>query len=530
MQNATTGRIQASRAQGPRPSAGSRLAVLSVALLLLAGPPMRAQVHDEVRIYANDVSNGSAESLVRFNRKLQVIAATSVKGLGGILSYGTPMGLDGEGRSWVAFDALNTMKLLRIDNQGALLPHAQLAHNPVNVVLGADGRAFASTRIGLSSPGPMYGVDADGNVLWVNSEGPALYNFDYPSQLAMTGMGESWLGGATTVMQGQDAVPCLVNVDTADGHVIQSLALPGSSTSHSGVCRLVPSGDGSLWSFACGGPFRWLFKTQGTQILNSFPINGGTNSSTNYIFHVDAQDRPIVLSLGSAGWNTKLLRYNPSSPAVPEAEFQFGGKIMGWALGATGEDAFAVVAPESVPLSRRLERVNLVTGARSSVPLDPAWTDAEMSRGDHTGWVYASAIDRNGDNDGDGASNGAETVAGSNPFDALCRPEGPKVYLSFAPTTNSIVLSYVDPDGLLDPTGGLDLSTLALLTGAGTNVFSFLLPFLTVVDVLPDGTQATATFGALPLPNNLKIRLEARVSDLSGAVGWDWQVTPPGDL
>jgi hypothetical protein len=81
-----------------------------------------------------------------------------------------------------------------------------------------------------------------------------------------------------------------------------------------------------------------------------------------------------------------------------------------------------------------------------------------------------------------------------------------------------------------DPAGGLDLASLALLTGAGTNVFQFMLPFLTEVDATPDGTEATATFGALPLPSNLKIRLEARVSDLTGVVDWDWQVTPPGDL
>ncbi len=153
-----------------------------------------------------------------------------------------------------------------------------------------------------------------------------------------------------------------------------------------------------------------------------------------------------------------------------------------------------------------------------------------MTRGDHTGWVYANVVDQNGDNDGDGASNRTETLAASNPFDPLSRPEGPKVYLSFAPTTNAIVLTYVDPDGLLDPAGGLDLSSLQLLTGAGTNVWAFILPFLTTVDVTSDLTHATATFGLLPLPSDLKIRLEARVTDLTGAEGWDWQVTPPGDL
>ncbi len=38
------------------------------------------------------------------------------------------------------------------------------------------------------------------------------------------------------------------------------------------------------------------------------------------------------------------------------------------------------------------------------------------------------------------------------------------------------------------------------------------------------------TLGALPLPSGKKWKVEARVSDLTGATGWDWQVTPPGDL
>ncbi len=263
-------------------------------------------------------------------------------------------------------------------------------------------------------------------------------------------------------------------------------------------------------------------------MLSSFPIDGGYSGVTYRAF-VDAEDRPHVLSLynEAGGFGSQLLRYNPAAPQQPEAVFQFSGTIRGWAFGPSGEDAFAIVTPS---LSLRLERLNLVSGATSSIPLDPVWPDPELAGNDPTGFLYANVIDRNGDNDNDGAPNGAETSAGSNPFDPLSRPEGPKVYLSFAPTTNAIILTYVDPDGLFDPAGGLDLSTLALLTGAGTNVFTFILPFLTSVNVTPDGTQATATFGLLALPSNLKIRLEARVTDLTGAVGWDWQVTPPGDL
>lgn len=61
-------------------------------------------------------------------------------------------------------------------------------------------------------------------------------------------------------------------------------------------------------------------------------------------------------------------------------------------------------------------------------------------------------------------------------------------------------------------------------------IFPFLLDYLTNVELNPDGKSARAEFGGLPLTSGLKIELEASVTDLTGAVGWDWQVTPPGDL
>lgn len=502
-----------------------RLVLVPLLAVCILHSPAAGQIRDELRFFAHDASNGYAESLMRFSRKLKVIGVTSVEGLGGILATGTPHVLDGLGRSWIAFDPLNTTQLLRVDRDGVVLDSAWLSHNPVNVVVDSSGRAYASTRIGLSSPGPMYGVDADGGVFWSNAAGPALYNNGYPQQLAMTATGEVWLGDGFKVGF-QEFVPVMVRLDPASGAVLDTLQLVGNA----GVCGFGPSGDGTLWAFACGGPYRWLFKTQGTQVLTSFPISGGYNGNNHYTFHVDAFDRPHVLSLPSDGGGSKILRYDPAAPAAPDASWQFGGTITGWCFGPSGEEIFALISPASDPLTRRLERMNLVTKTKSSVPLNPTWTTNEMPRGDHTGFLYANVIDRGGDNDGDGAPNGVETGAGSNPFDPLSRPEGPRVYLSFAPGTNAIVLKYVDPDGLLDPAGGLDLASLELLTGAGTNVFNFVLPFLTTVDVTPDGTQATAAFGALPLPDNLEIRLEARVSDLTGAVGWDWQATPPGDL
>jgi hypothetical protein len=501
--------------------------------LTVGEPSATAQIKDEVRLYAFDAAKNYEPSLVRFSHKLVPLGATSVKQYGGNgLFSDTPMALDGLGRSWIAYDPLNTTKLLRIDANGQLLPYAQLSDNPINVVIDLEGRAYATTRIGLSSPGPAYGVDTDGSVLWSNISGPSLYNLGYPHQLAMTGSGELWIGDGTVLVPGQKGRPYLVNLDKADGSVAQTLELPVPPLpgAHAGICRLAPAGDGTLWSLVCGGnPYYWLFQTQGIQVLDSFPIDAGFNAAT-YQMHVDASGRPHVVGPYDPPTyvtSAQLFRYDPVAPSEPDAVYEFGGIIEGWAFGPSGEEAFAVVAPS---FDYRLERMNLVTGTRSSVPLDPAWALSYLPGNDPTGFVYANVIDRDGDNDGDGAPNGAETSAGSNPFDSLSRPEGPKVYVSFVPTTNALVVTFVDPDGLVDQVGGLDLSTLSVTIANYGNVFWFLLPFATALDVNADLTQATLTLGALPLPLNKKWQVEASISDLTGAVGWDWQVTPPGDL
>lgn len=495
-------------------------------------PRADAQLKHEVRVAAENVAPGFGGSeLLRFNSRLELMGVTSAKGLGGKIGQATPIALDTTGRTTVAFDPLNTTQLLRIDNSSVVQPSAWLAHNPVNVVVSEDGRAFATTRIGLSAPGPAYGVGADGTVLWANASGPSIYNLGYPQQLVMTGAGELWVGDSWVPTPSAKGLPLMVLLSKDTGQILSRLVLPSNSTLHVGICGFLPSGDGGVWAFTCAGPDRALHKVVGKTVVNSFPVQAGYNSSS-YHMHVDVLDRPHLVSLNNeaGGWGTRILRYNPADPATPDKVYQLGGGIVGWNFGASGEELFAVVGPLDAPLTRRLERLNLVTGVSSSIPLDPTWKSGTMSYGDTTGFRYANVIDRHGDNDGDGAANSVETTAGSSPYDASSRPEGPKVYLSFTPG-NSIVLTYKDPDGLLDPVGGLDLSTLSLHIGGGSNnVFPLLLQFLTAVSVSPDGKQAMATFGALPLPANVGLRLEPSVHDLTGAKGWDWQVSPPGKL
>jgi hypothetical protein len=270
----------------------------------------------------------------------------------------------------------------------------------------------------------------------------------------------------------------------------------------------------------------------GLQLVQSFPIQGGSNPFCFFV-RLDGAGRLYVVSkwADQAGeFGTKIFRYDPADSGVMDASWDLGRTIVGYALGATGDSVYAVVNSNDFPFPRRLARLNLTTGVQSTVPLEPTWLDDTITDGDPTGFIYANVVDRNGDNDGDGIRNGVETAAGSNPFDPLSRPDGPKVYISFAQSNGAISLKYVDPDGLLDPTGGLNLASLSLVSSQQGEIFNYLLPFLTFVQLSPDQTEVTAFFGALPIPPDKKWQFEATVADKTGATGWDWQVTRPGDL
>jgi hypothetical protein len=202
--------------------------------------------------------------------------------------------------------------------------------------------------------------------------------------------------------------------------------------------------------------------------------------------------------------------------------------IVGFALGASGEDLFVATASLEKP-NYRLMRINLATGVKSARALDP-YQSVRIADGDPTGFIFANVVDQFGDNDGDGATNRQETLAGSSPYDPASRPDGPDVYIAFAPATNALVLELVDPDGLFDPVGGLDLATLSVRLGPHGEVLDVLLSFLSSVQVSPDRTRLTAHFDALPFASDLRWEVEVTVTDKTGAVGWDWQVTPPGEL
>jgi hypothetical protein len=484
-----------------------------------------AQIADQVIVF------GKGHSVLRFDRRLDLLGETVLPGFGTVDST-SRLSIDGQGVAWIPF-YLQPAGIERMQADGSLFSPAPVPDNLVSCACSADGDAFALT---MGAPwGHVSGFGHDGQFLWTNSQGIMPYA-GAPTRLLITTQGHVWIGGVATPPGKFWYRTLLTEVSTENGGVERTYWPPDLTRGFGDevLPEFVATIDGTMWMHRYGPasvtPFGAMENTDGTTILQSFNVDQGQNGQTAAV-RVDGAGQLFMVSKGDVidkGGN-KLLRVDPASPDSPAATYVMGGLITGHALGASGDEAFAMVAPFAAPLTRRLERVNLVTGRKSSIPTD-TWYDATLAYGDPTGFVFANTVDRQGDNDGDGIPNGVETAAHSNPFDALSRPDGPKVFIDFVPGSNAPVLILRDPDGLLDERKGLDLAKLSLKVGGYGEVFPNLLPFVTAVDFSPDRTQARVVFGALHLADNAQLKFEARVTDLTGAVGWDFQVSPPGDL
>ena len=492
-----------------------------------------AQIRDQVIVYVGDV--GPITAAHRYSLDLTLLGTTDLSAETGILSDATPIAVDESGAYWIANNPATVSKLTRLGPLGQLLPSVDLApgHHPQAVAASPWGDIFVAGRIGAMTPMPMYAVSPGGSILWSNIAGPGSYLWA-PMNVAVTRKGEVWLAeSAPPVGGGGHEFPQFVRVDPADGSVLSTYVPPlpcGSGTSNR-LARFTIAPDGTMWTYLICHLGIFLHHTDGTSSLGLYPASGGDNGASSHMW-VDPQGDPWLVSEYSAAgaWGAKIQHYSGQNGALIEV-FEFDKTIAEWAFGPTGEVVYANIGADPLPFGRRLTRLNLRTGVSSSLQISPNQHQiAYLATGDPTGFLFANAIDPGGDNDGDGARNHEETSAGSNPFDAESRPGGPKVGLSFAAGSNAIVLDIHDPDGLLDPIGGIDPSTLSVVAGGFGEVLPVLLPYLTQVTLDPNGEDATVEFGALPIPDDLKVRLTVTVRDHTGKKGWDWQVTPPGHL
>jgi|GEM_PF-5337885 len=515
----------------------TRVLLASVVLVLVSGLAA-AQIKDQVIVHALD-PQAKEYKVYRFDRKLHLLGATdpSSEGSGG-LDKRSPVAVDASGTYWITFDPLSTKKLLRVDADGTLLPSALLGYNPVGVLAAESGTVYALTRIPLQSPGPLYAVAPGGAALWSSWDAPILYTDNYPEHIIATPSGEIWLAGATRGPTGLLVpYPLVTRIDPLDGSVLESVALPWLTEPENStlVAHFAGAPDGTMWvSVKSWNVPVTFFHMDGGTTLDVVPQPLTANTWDSQL-RIDAAGN--ILAISSYNLWSEIVVFSAVDGSVLASHdlgSDLDSRIVSFALGPTGEDLIATTqegAFVSGPDTYRIVRLNLVTGMRSTRVL-PNLQLAYVPNGDPTGFIHANVTDQSGDDDGDGASNREETVAGSNPFDSTSRPDGAKVYLSFEPADappSHIRLVYRDPDGILDPVAGLDLSTLSLVIDGYGEVFPLLLSYLTSVSLSPDGTEATADFGALNVPWNLELEMEARVADLTGAGSFDWLITPPGD-
>jgi hypothetical protein len=496
----------------------SLVAWMGIVWLCTGTPTAAAQVRDQVVVFVN----GDGQAVLRYDRRLDPLGATPVAT--GVLSSMCPAAIDGAGQIWVGNDRASETKLLRFSPDGDLLSTTELGNHPADLAVASDGTIQVFTRAGLSALGPLFKLSASGTIIGSSFDGPSLFAAQSVQSLnlAFTPSGALWIGADA------EEHPLLVRVDPADGSVLQTLPVSDTLAIIDVESALVAVPDGTLWNLQSDGT---VMHTDDLEILESGAIEVSTSASGPLT--IDAQGDLwagfVDTSLTPKTWS---LRQFSGADATLISEYPAAVSANGFALGASGEDAFVVENGGPLGQHCRLVKVNLMTGVRSSVPLPVTQLNAfaSMPKADPTGFTFANVVDQAGDADGDGAPNRREVQAGSTPYDPLSRPEGPKVYLSFAPISHAITLTLVDPDGLLDAAGGIDPSSLELLAGAHGDVLPLLLPFATAAQISADGTSGTLVFGGLPLAEGLKLPLEARATDRTGAVGWDWAVTPPGDL
>ncbi len=509
-----------------------RILPVLLAVVICAQSARGQLVADQILVKALDPATPAWNPLLlRFDRKLQLLGKTDLKPLG--MSDWAPdqtVALTNRGQIWTSVPCGGACKrVVRLASTGATQLTVNLSHFPDVLAVDRTGAAFVLTFGSPSGLGPVIKLGTNGQVVWTNAASTAGLANQLPAGLAVAPDQTLWVGGQHYV--GTFTSAWARRLSGADGSVLSTFEdWFGVAVSGSMFFRIQSTPQGLAWMLLGGwlppgGSTGKFVLTDGAAQLGAVftPGFGDPDGA-----RVDALGRPWMVVIVND--YSHLVCFDPATGGQGASWF-LGWGVDEFAFGPTGEEVFYVRKLVSPAFGRQLVKFSLVTGQSSWIPLDPTYTFGDVIDGDPTGFVLANTVDQQGDNDLDGFTNRDEVAQGYNPYDPMSRPGGPKVYLSYGPApAHALRLRYVDPDGILDPAGGLDTATLSVLAehplyGSG-EIFWDLAAYLTSVTFSPDGSQVDLDFGALVLPKGLGFGLTASVSDKTGARAWDWHMTP----
>ncbi len=511
-----------------------------LAALGAGAAPAAAQVLDQVLVRTLDPSTPNWDPyLLRFDRKLSMLGATPTKPFGAVGWDKTDtVAVTPRGDLWVNVPCLfPCKKALKLNRTGQPLFTVDLPATPITLACDRLGQVYVETvdlTVG-GVMGPVVKLSPSGQILWSNPASSAGLIWQTPTWIVVGADQTPWIGGRHYTGVAALHTSLLHKLSPTDGSIVASyeetLSDPGFNTN---FFRIQADPNGLVW-LVCGawlasqGGGGWAFRrTDGITPLDLvFQLGFGAGENAR----VDSKGHPGMVFSGFPELGTSsFVRFDPETGVMAEF-WPLGFGVKPVAYGPTGEELFYCRTLNLPGFPRQLVKLSLVTGQMSWIDLDPTWFQSDLIEGDPTGFVLANVVDQQGDNDQDGFTNREEVLQGYNPYDPSHRPGGPKVYLSFddAPG-NPLRIRYVDPDGVLDPIGGLDLASFSVvaehpLYGSG-EIFWDLAAYLTAIGFSRDGTFVELIYGDLVLPKGLGFGLTASISDLGGASAWDWHFTP----
>ncbi|MBI3820298.1 MAG: hypothetical protein HY286_16525 [Planctomycetes bacterium] len=512
--------------------------------IIQVGPAQPFGIHDQFVItgqhkLGSHQGNGPHGATFRFDRKLNLLGVNDMNWLnmgGGGTSqifWTLP-----NGHYWMNPDCAfpsqcyNSVMKLTADLQIEAI--ININEPPSRIAMNKQGELYC---IGYSAGGgfaPLTKLTARGAVIWTNSNSGSGYIDLDPVQLIVGADDQPWFF-APKVNTSYAFIAEARKLNSHDGGLILTYTTQfGSPTLGDNIARIQPTTGSQVWIESAGysnGP------------LVQFELTDGTTSSkkwqTSYIglapadFRIGPSGDVFYIFGTGSSIQHKIVRADQNNGALMK-EWDFGlPKQLGrFAFGPTGEEIYTLrYVNQGLPNKyTELVKLSLVTGQMSSTSL-AAYKDMAFPDGDPTGYLFATVLDPNGDNDGDGYKNRDEVLAGYNPFDAFSHPGGPKAYLWFdAASNNALNVKVIDPDGIMNPSGGIDLNTIQLivedpLLGSG-DIFQHAIGGATNVVLSPDGKELTITFGNLIFPANHDIGLTVSAFDLTGAWAWDWHKVP----